>query len=504
MGCPLALSRTRPGKEVAVPFTLLQLEEEEEKRKSRKDSIHWITHYLQTLDPRVPPYDLPFKLYPFQIEYLEWLEARYQEPSDVLVEKSRDMGVTWVTLAWILHKWRFEKGFSALIGSRKEQYVDDRTVKSLFGILAYMVERLPIHMKPHGWSPRDHRNYMRLYNPENENLIVGESTNPNFSRQTRNRIILLDEYAFWDWAESAWMATADSAPCRVVVSTPNGGTFFKQLRFSGRVPVKTLHWRLHPEKDDEWYNHEKARRTPEEVAQELDISYDRSVRGRVYPEWETVERGVFPYEVNWPLYVSWDFGLDGVAMVWWQRNPNTGMYRAIDCYTNANKTIDFYIPFITGDVPSGLPYDYSEEDIDKIRAHTTWQSAVHYGDPDASKRNIVTKTSVLSELRGHGIHINTRPERNRFEKRWRDTKLFLRRIEGVNRPECTMFDDAMINARFPERSSTSQATSAVSRPIHDWSSHFRTACEYMAVNAPGDRPQQRKIRRKRAFWEGMR
>lgn len=35
-----------------------------------------------------------------------------------------------------------------------------------------------------------------------------------------------------------------------------------------------------------------------------------------------------------------------------------------------------------------------------------------------------------------------------------------------------------MNARYPERSETSQSTSVQSKPIHDWTSHFRTALEY--------------------------
>ena len=42
--------------------------------------------------------------------------------------------------------------------------------------------------------------------------------------------------------------------------------------------------------------------------------------------------------------------------------------------------------------------------------------------------------------------------------------------------------EAMQNARYPERSENSQATSEINLPIHDWTSHHRTATEYFAVN----------------------
>lgn len=43
---------------------------------------------------------------------------------------------------------------------------------------------------------------------------------------------------------------------------------------------------------------------------------------------------------------------------------------------------------------------------------------------------------------------------------------------------CLDFASAIMNARYPERSETSQATSSQNKPVHDWSSHFRTALEY--------------------------
>lgn len=47
--------------------------------------------------------------------------------------------------------------------------------------------------------------------------------------------------------------------------------------------------------------------------------------------------------------------------------------------------------------------------------------------------------------------------------------------------KCLDFASAIMNARYPERSETSQSTSVQTSPVHDWSSHFRTALEYFMV-----------------------
>ena len=414
------------------------------------------------------------------------------------------MGATWVTLGWLVHHWLFDDAFQALIGSRKEDLVDNGEMDSLFGRIAYIVGRLPAWMLPTGYNHDKHRKYMTLINPASGNAMVGESANQNFARQGRYSVIMLDEFAFWEWARAVWTGTAD-AGMRVPLSTPNGGNFFKELRFSGRIAVYTLHWRTHPHKGDAWYKIEQGRRTPEDIAQELDISYDKSVQGRVYTEWDLVPKGEFPYVPSWPLYVSWDFGLaDNTALIWWARNPATGMWRIVDCYSATGRTIDFYAPFCSGRMLSGLPYGYSEADIAKIEAHACWPAAVHFGDPAGKQRNQISGTSVIDELRKHSIHVNTRPDLNTFEARHHKAKLFLRNVEGVHIGECVALDDAMTNARFPTRNETSQSTAPVSLPIHDWTSHFRTAVEYFAVNAPEmPSPVLAGARRAASAWEGM-
>lgn len=38
-----------------------------------------------------------------------------------------------------------------------------------------------------------------------------------------------------------------------------------------------------------------------------------------------------------------------------------------------------------------------------------------------------------------------------------------------------------MNARYPERSESSQSTKAFTLPVHDWTSHARTALEYFVT-----------------------
>jgi hypothetical protein len=44
---------------------------------------------------------------------------------------------------------------------------------------------------------------------------------------------------------------------------------------------------------------------------------------------------------------------------------------------------------------------------------------------------------------------------------------------------CLDFASALMNARYPERTSNNMSTKAADLPIHDWTSHYRTAFEYL-------------------------
>lgn len=88
----------------------------------------------------------------------------------------------------------------------------------------------------------------------------------------------------------------------------------------------TLHWSLHPDKDEAWYKNEINTKmmTEDEVARELDISYALSVSGKVFSSFRPdrhVSTEEIPVIKNYPVYRIWDFG-----------KVNATLYGQIDAY----------------------------------------------------------------------------------------------------------------------------------------------------------------------------
>jgi hypothetical protein len=469
---------------------------EKRKREAREDPAAFINYFCWTFNPRVAPYHFPFKLFPFQEERIvRNAVAAIDNGEDVFFDKTRDMGATYTLIAVLLWYWLYVPGSNFLLGSRKQDLVDNtrgdalsNKEESLFGKLDYIIGRLPAFMLPKGFSMAKNRTFMSLVNPENGNVISGESSNPNFSRGGRYKAVLMDEFAFWDNDSAAWGSTGDTTNCRIPLTTPGiRPSKAKRLRFGKdgeKIKIVELPYHLDPRKDAAWLNREKLRRSAEDFAREIMMNWDVSVVGRVYPEVEHVRMGDFPYMPDQPLYCSWDFGLDGTPIQWWQKNPANGLWRLVDSTKVEDKPIQYLFPLFPGNLVETV-FEYSSEMLEMIREKVLWKKAIHFGDPDVAKRSLVSKevTSTRKELEKAGIYVQTSPASNDFPTRREKTKLFLQNgVEVNNTPGNDIFVESVKQARYPQRSENSQATTPVVLPIHDWTSHHRTALEYFAVN----------------------
>ncbi len=276
----------------------------------RRDIHFWFEHFCWTFDPRRPQPHQPFVPYPFQRSIIGEITRCIDTGADLLIEKSRDMGVSWLTLLVFQYYWLFRAGSNFHLGSRKQETVDRRgDISTLFEKLRYNLDWLPPWMRPCGYVPARHDNLLRLINPANGNILTGESSNENFARGGRYKAVLFDEFPFWDNDDAAFASAGQSTPCRIVVGTPYGkANRFARLRFEGRMNRITAHWRLHPEKDDAWYAEQTARMSEDEVARELDIHYTLSLQHRVFSRFgERHKVPLQPVEGR-RIIRSWDFG----------------------------------------------------------------------------------------------------------------------------------------------------------------------------------------------------
>lgn len=291
------------------------------KEVCRRDPIFFINGFCFTKNPSKPFPKIPFIVYDdFQDDSIREICEAIERGHDLGIEKTREMGVSWMIIYCFTWFWLFYENCDFRVGSRKEDFVDKiGDMDTLIEKVRFCLRYLPSWMLPKGYDESTHATYMKIINPENKNTIIGESANPHFGSGGRRKALLMDEFAKWDdsVAEAAWTSTHDVTHCRIVVSTPVGSANkFAQLMNGTKEKIKklTLHWTLHPEKARDcyyldgagtkillqdhktafkiwnenrqqkgaiivrspWYDVECERRSDSDVAQELDIDYIRS------------------------------------------------------------------------------------------------------------------------------------------------------------------------------------------------------------------------------------
>lgn len=302
------------------------------------DPLFFFNGFVWTYDPRctvVNSSNVPFILYPFQEDAIVKILNAIGE-HDILIEKSRDMGASWMCVGAITWCYLFDKRLSFLFGSRVEDYVDlPGNPKALMTKMDYILDNLPIWLRPEGYSDKEHRKFLHIENPENGSVIDGESTTEDFARGDRRTAILLDEFAAVKNGKSVAAATRDATKCRIFNSTPDGtANEFYNIRQTDIVKIR-LHWSEHPIKSaglyttDErgflkvldkegypedyqpildgklrspWYDNEcKRASSMREIASEIDIDYQGS--GGQYFNPNKIQAAITKFSCS-PLFIG--------------------------------------------------------------------------------------------------------------------------------------------------------------------------------------------------------
>lgn len=464
-----------------------------------RDIGHFFRFFAWTYDPRITPSDLPFITYEYQESYIHELSDDISAGTSELIEKTRDMGVTWMVLTTFVYRWLFHNE-SFLVGSIVEGKVDTiGDMDSHFERMRYIISKLPAWMLDRCGYKASNSAYMRLYK-ENGASITGESMNAQFSRQGRYKAILLDEFAFIQSSVTVWRACGDSSPCKIVVSTPNGSNnMFAQLRKSGKIKVKTFHWTKHPKKDKAWYDKQKEDRSAKDIAQELDINYTISAGDPFYSGFSrALHLRKMQINPSRELILSWDYGF---------RHPNCcihqitveGIWVVVDNIFGENQTIGEFAEYCSQYLNANYEgYQYRFKG---------------FGDPagrQSSDKSRKSSEQILNEagfkvtsIPSNSIHSSYAARKAIIEKRLRTLIGGIPALVINDVPNNQIIAEGFEGGyRYPDANKYGGINES---PVDDgWFEHPFNALEYFAVNMfkpvdakPKPQPQADMMRRKR-------
>ena len=359
-----------------------------------------------------------------------------QEGKTALVNKARELGVSWTCMLLFQHAFLFENRFSVKVGSRKEEFVDSHSEDSLFGKLRSNYAMQPEHLRA-----TLHKKFMHFRNKDNLSEIIGEATNASFGRGGRKTVLFLDEIAHVhpQLQVAIWNSIRTVARSIWMVSTPRGkgDKFFDLYENLPEDQVFEMNWRADPLKPDNFKELSVrdhglgGELTEDEFGQEHDCSFNASTVGKI---WVIRKQGT-EYEDNhntkgWftpekrrsaILTAGWDFGSGAsllCCMFFLVQELQDGRIRI---------WIDDEL------VWQQTAWYTAAADVEQTHLNYGSPTRLHFGDPAGTQRES-DQTSWESKLRGGGVPLIC------LDK-WYNTR---DGIEWLIRTGQKMFDDSLI------------------------------------------------------------
>lgn len=229
------------------------------------------------------PVILPFILFPKQREWLDFTFQNWCDNEFGLTEKSRDVGLSTLAMAFACSVCIFYRNMNVGFGSQKKTKVDfGGDPSALLYKGRQFMSHLPAEFRG-SWDITKHAPDMRILFPDTQSSIIGECGD-DIGRGGRTAVFFVDEAAHLERPQDVDAALSANTECRQDFSSVHGmANPFAEKRHGGNYRVFTFHWSSDPRKDAAWYAKICARYDSVVVAQEYDINYQASVEGVILP-----------------------------------------------------------------------------------------------------------------------------------------------------------------------------------------------------------------------------
>ena len=291
----------------------------------------FISDWGMTFDPRETDTEIryrPFVLYKRQIEYVDWVYARFQKRERGLCKKFRGAGMSWLNSSIAAVMWLTQKDAVITMGSQKQEKVDngDGDPDSLFWKVRKFINCLPALFIPEGWEKDSKK--MVVFNPANGSTIRGE-IGDQIGRGGRASLAMPDEFAELEHQELVESALAETSDCVIYGSTvpTRGGVGSKFYELEHHLPeeqVFVFQWtederkRLNPNilpEEEPWYKKKKSEVSPTVFASQFLLDYSAATSNAFVSSELVLASFSYPKsQVDQPPTTPWRIGVDASGM----------------------------------------------------------------------------------------------------------------------------------------------------------------------------------------------
>jgi hypothetical protein len=285
---------------------------------------YFVENYVRIEDRDSVDLAIPFKLWDAQKPVLQsFLSERL-----VQVLKARQLGLTWLALAYSVWQMVYRGGYSVLALSKTE-----KDAKELARRVAFILRNLPEWIiSPKEWDCTIFDVTIKKH--KEVSTFQSFPASQDSGRSFTANIVLLDEWAFQQWAREIWRAAFPS------INRPNGGqviglstiergTLFEDLWLDDESGFKKifLPWNSDPRRTQEWYNKTRAAMRDGAMS-EYPATTDEAFAipgGAFFSEFRShihLKEPIVEIPSWYARYRVLDYGLDMLACYWIYLQPN--------------------------------------------------------------------------------------------------------------------------------------------------------------------------------------
>lgn len=212
-----------------------------------------------------------FNLYPYQKSVLfNFIKERFN-----IILKFRQAGITELISLYCLWLTMYHPNKKVNIISIK-----DTTAKKVLKKIKFMYKNLPWYLQTPIINGRAGEfGSASCIEFSNGSFIESIPTSSEAGRSESLSLLVIDEAAIVRWASQIWAAafpTLSTGGSAIINSTPYGlanwyhSTWVDAISGGNDFNAIRLYWRMHPERDDEWYRSMSTALGPKRTAQEID------------------------------------------------------------------------------------------------------------------------------------------------------------------------------------------------------------------------------------------
>jgi hypothetical protein len=283
----------------------------------KNDTAYFIREYVKIEDRDGEELAIPFQLWPAQAQVLKsFLSDRL-----IQVLKARQLGLTWLALAYSVWRMIYQSGYSVLALSKTE--VD---AKELVRRVTFILRNLP------DWIISDKQyestaSTVTIKRFKEPSVFQSFPASQDAGRSFTANLVILDEWAFQQWAREIWLAAFPSinrpTGGQVIgLSTIERGTLFEDIWTDPKNGFRKifLPWQSDPRRDEKWYESTRAA-LQDGVMSEYPATEEEAFAipgGAFFAEYRTTihNRSIQKIQDWYTRYRVMDYGLDALACYW--------------------------------------------------------------------------------------------------------------------------------------------------------------------------------------------